>query len=157
MDAETQFREQFEGRLKTATLETLPALLTEMAGFQHDYGSICLACAFAATAAAWAIEHSPSGGITGFQAGAVGWEFLRQWGSPEIGKIGARLLRYDDLLYPQYADKFTAISAETMAAAQKLASENLAEKGDYAVPEVVSHWQSVADGQVPFGLRIAAA
>lgn len=70
----------------------------------HDYGTICHACAAAAIAGASAMNKSSQGGITGFQAGAVMWEFVRAWNKAG-NKTGMKFVDYDDFLYPQYADK----------------------------------------------------
>lgn len=156
-NSEAKFRAKYESQIKAQTLDTLPVFLNELANEPHDYGTICLAIAFGAMAAAWAIEKSPSGGITGFQAGCIGWEMLQRWGAPSIGKLGARLLNYDDLLYPQYAHEFNAISAETWERVKKAATDRLAEIGGEGHPSVIAHMQSVADGNLPFGLQLEAA
>lgn len=158
--SEAKFRESFEKRIKEQTLETLPAFITEMLSTPMDYGTICLASAFAAAATAWAIQNSPQGGITGFQAGCIGWEFLSQWGAPELGKCGARILKYDDLLYPQYERKFSSITPATLESIRKAAAKNLEglEDGDGFVSDsVVAHWKSIVAGKVPFGLEVADA
>lgn len=137
---------------RTQTLETLPAFLTKLTqDYQHDYGTICKAIAVAAVAAANAVDASPQGGITGFQAGAVMWEFIRGWQGIQ-GPL--RLVRYGEMLYPQCADKFaTTIPRSVFAELQRLAGERLA-AGDYAHPDVRAHWQSIVDGVVPFGYML---
>ncbi len=62
------------------TLESLPEFMRHLlSDYQHDYGTICHAVAACAVGAAWAANSAPHGGITGFQAGAVMWEFIRHW------------------------------------------------------------------------------
>lgn len=62
------------------TLETLPSFLKNlMEGYNHDYGTVCHALAAGAVATAWAMNAHDNGGITGFQAGAVMWEFIKGW------------------------------------------------------------------------------
>lgn len=153
-NSEARFRQKYEGRIKDVRLDTLPAFIAEMLADEMDYGTICLAIGFAGAAAAWATEKSPQGGITGFQAGFIGWELLRQWGAPDIGKTGARLINYDDLLYPQYEDKFRAVSATTWARVRERAAELLTGNTEFTAPSVLAHWKSVAAGNVPFGLAI---
>lgn len=138
---------------RSVTLETLGPFVTRLATeYQHDYGTICHALAAAMKAAFYALESSPSGGITGFQAGCVQWEVLRNVFHVEAP---ARLLNYRDLLYPQYREKFTTISPETWAEVRKLAQENLANAPGHASVTVIAHMQSIAEGVVPFGLTVA--
>jgi len=50
------------------TVEQLPMFLKKLVeDYQHDYGTICHAVAAGALSAAHAVNHSPTGGITGFQ------------------------------------------------------------------------------------------
>lgn len=154
--AENALRKKWMDRARdpSMSLDTLPAFLAELAEYQHDYGSICLAVAAAALAAAVCIDRSPRGGITGFQAGAIQWEFLQAWNQwPEDG-IGHRLLDLDHLLYPQYAGRFNSIPAATFARLREKASMLLATETVVA-RTVVEHWKSIAGGVVPFGMRIA--
>lgn len=155
-NSEARFRAKYEPRIKDVTVEGLPAFIAEMLADEIDYGTICMAVAFAGAAAAWAVERSPQGGVTGFQAGFIGWELLRQWGSPTLGKTGTRIVNFDDLLYPQYAYKFHTLSKETWEKVQAEAARLVAEPHDYAHPDVVAHWRSVADGGIPFGLKLEA-
>jgi hypothetical protein len=123
--------------------------------YQHDYGTICHAVTAAAVAAAWCINAEPrQGGITGFQSGAIFWEFARQW----RGISGdARLLAFDDMLYPQCAEKFDKVIAlDTFERLREKAKNLLADNnvGHGLHPEVRAHMQSIADGTVPFGYRV---
>lgn len=140
---------------KKVTVEALPEFVRKLTqDYGHDYGTICHAIAAAAVAAAHAVEHSPVGGITGFQGGAVMWEFIRHW----QGIDGpTRLMQYDDMLFPQMEHKFRAISAETWEHLQKKAKENLSGDRAFAHPDVVAHWKSIAKGKVPFGFAVEAA
>src|SRR5881392_1247840 len=110
---EQECRIEWQREARAQTLETLPAFLAKLAAYEHDYGTICVAIGAAAIGAAWALERSPQGGITGFQAGAVQWEFIHAWDANMAGNNPQRLINYGDLLYPQMADKFTTIPAET--------------------------------------------
>ena len=135
------------------TLDNLPAFLRHLtADYQHDYGTICHAVAISAVAAAKAVNRTDAGGITGFQAGAVFWEFYKRW-LMEDGP--ARLLKYNDMLYPQYAGNFAkTISPDTWAWLQEQAKKNLGNKQAGAHGKVMAHWQSIADGKVPFGFKV---
>lgn len=139
---------------KAMTAEKFPEFFRKLTeDFDHDYGTICHAIAAAAVGVANAVNRSPAGGITGFQVGAVMWEFIRVWQGID-GPV--RLVQYDDLLFPQMAHKFTAISAETWKHIQDKARENLRGSNEFAHPDVIAHWKSIAAGQVPFGLTIEA-
>lgn len=113
------------------------------------YGEAPRAIAQAALATAWYLASEF--GITGFQAGCVMWDFMRDW-SFSGNKCGLKIVDYDDMLYPQYEYKFTdrVLYTDTFEAMQKEAKELLTNsKG--AHPDVIAHWQSIADGNVPFG------
>ena len=137
-----------EATSKEMSLEKLPAFLKKLTKeYRHDYGTICHALTAGAIATMWAMNRTPQGGITGFQASCIMWEFIKQW----MGyKTPMRLIKYEEMLYPQYAHKFNnTISTETWKFLQDEANKKLAEKG--AVETVRIHWQSIADGIVPFG------
>jgi hypothetical protein len=153
-DEALALREQWFAAANEQTLETLPDFLKTLAQFEFDYNTICYAVAAAAIAAAWAIDRSPNGGITGFQASAVMWEFITEWCQL---KGPARLLKWEDMLYPQQADKFITISPETWHWLQEKAKEKLEEATPPAFPahpDVLAHWKSIEAGHVPFGYRV---
>jgi hypothetical protein len=136
------------------TLETLSEFLRELTeDYEHDYGTICHAITAAALAAARAVDRSPTGGITGFQAGCVMWGFISEW--QHLQGEPLRLVKFQNMLYPQYENDFgRTISKNTWDWLQKRALELLAEN-DRGNPEVRAHWQSIADGKVPFGYRVS--
>ncbi len=115
------------------------------------YGTAPRAIAQAALATAWYL--SSEFGITGFQAGFTMWDFISGWQYPD-NKCGMKIVNYDDMLYPQYDYKFEkTISKDTFKALQEVAKKNLKER-EGAHPAVISHWQSIVDGNVPFGYVI---
>jgi len=121
--------------------------------YEHDYGTICHALAAGAIATANAMNNSEQGGITGFQAGAVMWKFIEHW-LPCNGPM--RLVRYEEMLYPQYAEKFEkTISEATWKWLQKEAKK-LLESGGNMHPDVKTHMESIVNGKVPFGYTIKA-
>lgn len=138
--------------------EFVTKLLTE---YHHDYGTICHAVAAAAVAAARTVSaDEKQGGITGFQASAIMWQFVRHW-MRERGPM--RMQRMEHLLFPQHADDFRTIPLETFRWLQEEASKRLGEgptkldpneAGVSAHPDVVAHWKRIVAGEVPFGLRI---
>ena len=65
------------------------------------------------------------------------------------------LIDYDNMLYPQYAYKFEkTIAPNTWKSLQEAVREKIEQDGEYAHPEVLKHWKSIADGIVPFGYQI---
>lgn len=125
-----------------------------MCDYPHDYESVCVAVAACALAGVYAADSLPQGGITGFQAGFVMWEFIRQL-NYRRNKCGLRMINYDNMLFPQYADKFEkTISSDTWKALQEEAKRKLEECSTYVHPAVINHWKSIVDGVVPFGYKI---
>ena len=150
---EQEIRELLHKEAEDITLAALPAFIDRALEVgKGSYGGICIAFGIAAAATARAMDRTPSGGITGFMAGAVFWEFVREWGvfTPDAPK---KMLDYGQMLYPQYEHSFRSISNETWEWLQKEAAENLTERGD-AHPGVLEHWQSIVDGTVPFGYTV---
>jgi hypothetical protein len=139
-------------RAKKMTLAELPAFLRNLTEeYQHDYGTICHAVAAGAVAAAWAVNNSPTGGITGFQSGAVMWDFIQAW---QGVKGPARLTRYDDMLFPQNERTFCTIPAAVWKYLQDEAGKKIAADDGHAHPNVRGHWESIVHGRVPFGYII---
>lgn len=64
-----------------------------------------------------------------------------------------RLTKYEEMLYPQCGDSFTCISPSTWEWLQKEAAQRL--KDEAGAHTVREHWQSIVDGNVPFGYRVA--
>lgn len=139
------------------TIETLPKFIHHvMNDYEHDYGTICHAIAACSLAAVWAANKHEQGYITGFQASFVMWDFIKEW-MYSSNQSGLRIVDYDDMLYPQYKDKFDKIiSKETFECLQKAAQESLDEvkQGREAHPNVIKHWKSIVAGNVPFGYKI---
>ena len=149
---EKETREQLAAMMGDVTMDNLLQFMGTALNRPHDYGTICVAIGACAVAAAKAADRSEHGGITGFQAGAIFWEFQRGWGV--FGEGPMRMVTYKDMLYPQYDDKFgKTISAETWKWLQDEAAKNLAkEQGHEAVR---AHWQTIVDGAVPVGYTVS--
>lgn len=138
---------------KTMTADELPAFVNKLINeYRHDYGTICHAIAAAGIAAMWAVEHSDQGGITGFQAGCITWEILRNWQHIDGP---AQIVEYRDMLFPQYDSKFKQISKETWTYLQEEATKSLASE-TLMNPRVREHMQSIVNGVVPFGMAVEA-
>jgi hypothetical protein len=152
--------DQWRKEAKEQTLETLPAWLKHLSeDYDHDYGTICHAIALGAYAAAGVVDRGPHGGITGFQASAIMWEFMRYWNNIEGP---CRLMQYSNMLYPQYEDKYNKtidkstwewLQKEARAKLYRVAEDRL---GGQLEPTtlVLEHWQTIIDGKVPFGYTI---
>lgn len=155
---------------KKQTLETLPAFISHvMNDYEHDYGTVCHAIAACALAATYAANEQPQGGVTGFQAGYVMAQYMKNWMYSDL-KTTLRIVDFDKMLYPQYKDYFDKlISKETFDSIQEEARKNIAEvegqkktldeSGEMrnAVlvhPDVLEHWKSIADGNIPFGYKL---
>ena len=136
---------------KEQTVETLPQFINHlMNDYRHDYGTICHALSAAALAAVYAADKSPQGGITGFQASFIMWDFIKQWMYPH-NECGLRLIDYDDMLFPQYQDKFEKIiSPDTWNKIQEQARKYAGEN-DIVHSNVLAHWKSIINGEIPFG------
>jgi len=134
------------------TVKQLPRFIRHLTqDYDHDYGTICHAVAAASIAAARAVDHSEQGGITGFQASCIMWEFIQRWMSYEDQPLS--LLQYNNMLYPQYKEKFTCITTHTWKWLQEQSAKNLKDKIE-AHPDVIKHWESIVSGKIPFGLGV---
>jgi len=139
---------------RSQTVDTLPDFINGlMTEYGHDYGTICHAVAASAIAAANAVNNHKKGGITGFQAGAVMWEFIRHW-NYESNKVGLRIVDYDNLLYPQYEDEINkrTITSHQHKELKKQAEILLSERGGHE--RVRAHCQKIVDGWIPFGFVV---
>lgn len=152
---EDKVQEQWYADATEQTLETLPAFLKHLTeDYAHDYGTICHALAAGAIATTWALNHTEEGGITGFQASAIMWEYMQHWGHI---KPPTRLIKFEDMPYPQYERKFDkVIDVETWSWLQDQANINLKKETETIAIEVRKHWEAIAAGRVPFGYKVKA-
>ena len=150
---ENERYEKWYEEAKEQTLETLPVFMKKILDEPQSYESIVEAIAACAVGAAWAADHSPNGGITGFQGSCVMWRFIQYWMRMEEGEP-LKLVRYNEMLYPQYNYKFAkTISGDTWDWLQEQADKCLNENG-YAHPDVIAHWKSIVNGVIPFGYTV---
>lgn len=151
--SEKERYEKWYTEAKKQTIETLPAFMKKILNEPQDYGSIVEAIAACAIGAAWAADHSDSGGITGFQGSGVMWRFVQSWMCLQ-DSCGLKLIDYDKMLYPQYEDEFTkkTINKETWNAMRKKAAELWLEGS--GAERVRDHWHSIMEGNVPFGYQV---
>ena len=141
-----------EAEAQDMTLEKLPEFLKKLLEeYGHDYGTIVHAMAAGMTATMWAMNRHPSGGITGFQAGAVTWRVIEALQTFDEGP--KKMLCFHKMLFPQYKDKFQkTIPPEVWEYLQENAREKL-DKGEGA-HAVRAHWRSIVGGVVPFGYKV---
>lgn len=125
---EMKVHEEWYKESETITLDKLPEFLNRlMNDYGHDYGTICHALAAGGIATMHAMNHHEQGGITGFQAGAIMWEFIRHWNYTH-NKTGMKILDYDNFLYPQHKDNFDkTINLSIWNAIQKEAEAKIKE------------------------------
>jgi hypothetical protein len=94
--------------------------------------------------------------LTQVQTDALGWMLVRDFFI--VGPNDPlRLVNYAELLNPECADTFTAIPPTTWERVRENARAMLTHPilAQFAGEELRAHWQSVAEGNVPFGLRVA--
>lgn len=146
-------KELVEKRKNIKDFPDLVAFLEDVKNnYNTDYGGAPRAIAQASLAVAWYLAEEF--GITGFQAGCTMWDFIKDWEYP-TNECGLRILDFDKMLYPQYQHRFEkTINSDTWNNIQKAACKQL-EDAKYAHPDVVAHWQSIVDGNVPFGYTVS--
>lgn len=154
---EMNLHEEWFKEAKKQTLETLPEFINHiMNDYDHDYGTVCHAISACALAAAWAADRTDGacGGITGFQAGFIMWDFIRQWTYSD-NVCGLRIVDFDNMLYPQYDTHFDkTITPRVWESIQKQAQKELSKDISCVHPDVVSHWENIVKGHVPFGYTV---
>lgn len=149
---------------RTQTIETLPAFMesvlnNDAVNWDRTDPDICYdmsvhAVAACALAAAWAANERAK--LSGFQASCVMWDFIRQWFFRD-NRCGLRILDFDNMLYPQYEDRFDkTITQDTFDAIRKRANElwHIHHGSNTVSYNVLRHWDSISAGIVPFGYRI---
>lgn len=86
----------------------------------------------------YAVDNSPTGGITGFQAGCIMWKVIREWNF-QNNKTGLKILDYDNILYPQYKASFISISSEIWESVKKEAQNKINQNNDKVEKWKVAH------------------
>ena len=151
---EMDLQKQWYEEARNQTMKTLPKFLKKLARFNHDYGTICHVLSAGAVGTAWALNSTPQGGITGFQASMVMWMFVKHW-YHKNNKCGLRIWDFDLLLYPQYGYRFDkTISPDTWADIQAEAKKRLEETEFPVHSDVKAHWESIVAGVVPHGFEV---
>lgn len=142
---EMRLQDQWYEDAKKQTVDSLPDFVRHLTtDYAHDYGTICHAVAAAGLAAVYAVNNSPQGGITGYQAGFIMWQIIRQL-NYQGNKAGLRILDYDNLLYPQYEDEFTSISSDNWEAVKKEAQNRINQNNAEVEARKAAHDKWVVD------------
>ena len=150
---EFEVRDKLESdRKEIKSFEDLVNFLKEVKECKFDYGVAPIAISQAALATAWYFTRVFE--ITYSQANFVMWDFITGW-LYSGNKCGLKIVNYDDMLYPQYVEKFEkTVSSGKWFMIQKQAKKNLKDYTKYTHPDVISHWESIANGIIPFGYSI---
>lgn len=152
MEKENEFEARETLKKERENINSLDDLMNYIQNIKDNYnigyGTAPRAIAQAALATAYYL--SDVFGITGFQAGCVMWDFIRDW-MYSSNECGMKIIDYDEMLYPQYDYKYEkTINYNTADALIKAAKKKLEESKD-AHPRVIEHWKYIADGNMPFG------
>lgn len=150
MMSEKEYREARFAEAKEIRLpKELAKFVEKVSAEPHDYGTIVMACAAAMKAAFNVVNASPSGGITGFQAGCLMWEMIEEFGMfGEDAQL--RILDFADVMYPQYDHKFlNCVDPERAKLLADLAKRRLAESTVGIHPEVRARMEQVSRGEFP--------
>lgn len=139
------------------TKEDLDNLLDEVINCKElDYGKIVYAmCACMNATFRYINENNAGGDITGFQAGFIGWEMVKEY-LVINNKCGLKLINYDDMLYPQMKKRFDdkTISKDVWNALQEQAKNLIQDKENKPHPRILKHWKRIVKGKVPFGYKV---
>lgn len=152
---EFNFKKWFELAKKQSSESLTEFILQIMNGYDHDYETVVHAIAACALAAAWAANgtNGAKGGITGFQANAIMWDFITEWRYSN-NQTSLQIIDYDEMLFPQYEQKFQkTIPSRIWKLIQNEARKKLKENPN-ADEKVIKHWESIVNGEVPFGYKV---
>ena len=120
--------------------------------YQFDYGTSARATAAAAFATANAFASYI--GLTGFLWSCAAMDILGKMCFPH-NKLGYKVIDYDNLLYPQYQDRFTENKiSEAGAERLKQEAQNLIDEGGLVHHDVLAWWKRLAGGNIPHWLHI---
>lgn len=124
------------------TIGELGRYIEDLRDQSHDYGTCVYAMSMAATATFYYMAGQL--GVTGFQASCADMDILRR---TRCMTSGFRIFDYDNLLYPQYEDKFptwNGLIEENIESLAKLAREKL-DTCKCPHPDVKAHWEKLVE------------
>jgi hypothetical protein len=128
-----------------STVEELSKYVTELSTQEHDYGTCCYAMSMAAVAAFNFMANKL--GVTGFQASCADMDIIRRTSGLKRFKV----VDLENLLYPQYSDKFLDFETEIQNNAKWLKTEalNNLKICPESHPNVIQHWKRLSGLSVP--------
>ncbi len=136
----------FKPKTEQELFDFIHELTTE---YVNDYGTCVHMCV--ALMKAMFNYFDELEGMTGFQVGCMKWEVLQEiFGVND--EIGMKLLRYENMLYPQYDKEFSKIIIDEQQRNKiiQLAKKELREADvDFIHPNVLMRWQQLAAGILP--------
>ena len=139
------------------TTETLPLFLVHLHQINQKHPCYDTACktAVAGAIATIASISGSFGGLDNISGGDIIMEFILAFGK-QGNKAGVVVTDYDCMLFPQYDYMFTTITKETWQLIQQEAVNWLKQEHPRSRthPAVLTHWKSIAAGNVPFGYTI---
>ena len=138
---------------KQQTPETIGMFINDVMSMDDiDYGNVIDCIAACAIAGAAAADNHKNGGITGFQAGYVMWQFIRNY-MYEHNKCGLRMIDWDNMLYHQDESSFDKVIPQNVfERLQNQAKEEIQIK--WLSEKQKQHLQNIIDGIPPFGYSI---
>lgn len=141
---------------RVKTPEQLAKFITKLSRRKHNYASIIHACYTAMLGALRVMDHGPQGGITGFQAGLLGWLLTDKFLNHPMPGSPMRLIKFSDMLFPQHKKDFAKyITPKQWKWVQQETRKLMRETRRGRVhTKVMEHWQSILSGKVPFGYRV---
>lgn len=144
----------YEKAKNVKTKKDLDELLSEVIESKDlCYGKIVYAICGCMKATMNYINNSEIGGITGFQAGFIGWEMIKEY-TVVSSNTALKLINYDDMLFPQKKERFDkVIEKDIWESIQSEANKKIAENPD-AHKKVIKHWKKIVNGKVPFGFKV---
>jgi len=121
--------------------EELMEYIESLVKQEHDYGTCVYAISMSAVAAFYYVSHML--GVTGFQASFADLDILRRTRNMERFSI----YNFDNLLYPQYRDKFESYDSLIEKNAKWLREKalELLAKNATAHPDVIAHWKMLSN------------
>jgi hypothetical protein len=132
------------------TMEELTATISGLVNQEHDYGTCVYAMSLSAVAAFNYVASQL--GVTGFQASCADMDFIRR---TRLIEHGFMLVRYENLLYPQYLNEVNFPSWVALINDEEIrprlvesAAKLLSSRGDSGVhPDVLAHWNRIVSGE----------
>ena len=132
---------------KISSPEELSNFIKRLSDYQHDYGTIVYACAAARMAAWRVVDKSPQGGITGFQAGCVMWETVKDLGRFSEGPL--KILDFDNIRFPQYDDSWGVSLSRKSAAVLSERAKSFLDNNRDCNKSVLTRNKNIAAGKFP--------